>query len=119
MARGRANADCFVSKLHGQGVFVCLRIDGHGFHAQLPTGANDTEGDFPPVSNEDFSDHAAIGLLFGDLEEGLPILNAVTVLHKDFSNCASAVSRKFVHYLHCFDNTDHSTFANLGADLYK
>ena len=46
-----------IGHAHMQRLAVGLRIDGHGFDTLLFAGANDTDGDFAAVGNQDFSEH--------------------------------------------------------------
>jgi hypothetical protein len=57
-ALGRTNTHGFVGQLHMQRINVGLGIDGDGSDAEFFAGANDTEGDLAPVSDEDFAKHA-------------------------------------------------------------
>ena len=57
-AGGGADADVFVGVAHVQAVAVGLAIDGDGADAHFATGANDPQGDFTTVGDEDFLEHA-------------------------------------------------------------
>ena len=53
----RADANGFVRKLDVHGIDIGLRIDGDGFDSEFATGADDAEGNFPPVGDENTLEH--------------------------------------------------------------
>jgi hypothetical protein len=55
---GRADADGLVGKAHVQRVAVGLAVDGDGANAQFLAGADDPQGDFAAIRDEDFVKHA-------------------------------------------------------------
>ena len=52
-----ADADGFVGELHVERLHVGLGIDGEGLDAHLAASADNAEGDFAAVGDEDFLDH--------------------------------------------------------------
>ena len=56
-ALGAADADGLVGQLHMQRLHISLRVDGQGLDAQFAAGADDAEGDFAAISDEDLLDH--------------------------------------------------------------
>ena len=57
-AAGRgANVDGFVCQHHMARVFVCFRINSHGFDAHFAGSLNHTASDFATVGDEDFCKH--------------------------------------------------------------
>ena len=50
---GRANADLVVGQVEIGRAAVGFAEDGHGFDAQIVTGADDPQGDFASIGNED------------------------------------------------------------------
>ena len=53
----RTDADVFVGEADVQRILVGLRIDGDGLDAELAAGADDAQGDFAAISDEDFLEH--------------------------------------------------------------
>jgi hypothetical protein len=49
-----ADANGFIGKLYVQAVLVGSRINGNGFDAHFAAGADDPEGNFPPVGDQYF-----------------------------------------------------------------
>ena len=41
-----------IGHLDMQGVFICLRINGYSFNAQLFAGTDDSDGDFSSVGDQ-------------------------------------------------------------------
>src|SRR5262249_48777289 len=62
LPRGRAaHRDRFVGAACVERLAVGLRVHGDGLHAERPTGAEDPEGNFPTVGDEDLPEHYAAG----------------------------------------------------------
>ncbi len=58
----RADADGLIGKAHGHGAGVRRRMDGDGADAHLSAGANDPQGDFSTVGDQDFLEHDGLCL---------------------------------------------------------
>ena len=56
-----ADADGLIGELDVHGVDVRLGIDGDGFDIEFLAGADDAEGDFTAVGDEDFAEHGGKG----------------------------------------------------------
>jgi hypothetical protein len=59
-AARRADAHRLVGKAHMQRVAIRLGIDGDGGDAQFLAGADDAQGDFAAVGNQDFAKHRLV-----------------------------------------------------------
>ena len=57
-ALGRADADGFVGKTRVQAVAVGFRVHRHRADAQILAGADDAQGDFAAVGDQNFFEHA-------------------------------------------------------------
>ncbi len=57
VARAGADADGLVGELHVERIHVGLGINGEGLDALLLAGADDAQGDFAAVRDEDFLEH--------------------------------------------------------------
>ena len=55
--RRRTDADGFVSQPDMLEVAVRLGVDGDGLDAEFAAGTQNTQGDFAPIGNQDFTDH--------------------------------------------------------------
>ena len=64
LAGGRADADGFVGELDVHGIDVRLGIDGDGFDAEFAAGADDAEGDFAAIGDQDALEHEGSLLVF-------------------------------------------------------
>ena len=53
----RTDTDVVVGKPDVQGIAIRLTVDGNGLNSKFPTCADDSEGDLPPVSNQNFLEH--------------------------------------------------------------
>jgi hypothetical protein len=113
--RGRAGADAnrLVGEPHVQSVVVGIRVHRYRLESQQLTGANDPEGDLPPVGDQDFA--RQLGRV--DLEENLTILHRLAVLNEDLSNHASDLGFQLVHELHGLENTERLPRANGITDV--
>ncbi len=56
-AARRADAHGLVGKAHVQGVAIGFGVDGHGANAQFLAGADDPQGDFTAVGNQNLAEH--------------------------------------------------------------
>ena len=56
----RADADAFVSKAHGHGITVGLRVHDHRRDAHFLAGAVDAQGNLAAIGDKDFLDHVAV-----------------------------------------------------------
>ena len=56
-ARRRADADRLVRQLHVERIDIRLRVNGERAHAQLLAGADDAQGDFAAIGDQDFLEH--------------------------------------------------------------
>jgi hypothetical protein len=56
---GRANANGFVCQLDVKGLFVGFGIDSQCPYTQFSASSGYSQGDFPAVGNEDFTNHSA------------------------------------------------------------
>ena len=61
---GRADAIGLVGQVQVGGPAVGLAEDGHGFDAHLAAGAEDPQGDFAPVGNQNAFEHQRPGVHF-------------------------------------------------------
>ncbi len=59
----RTDADVIVGKAHVERLAVGLAVDRHRLHIQFPAGANDPQGNFPAVGNENLLKHARLSSL--------------------------------------------------------
>ena len=57
VARPRPDADCLVGKLDVERIHIRLRVNCKRLDALLLAGADDPEGDFATVRDEDFLEH--------------------------------------------------------------
>ena len=55
-----ADADGLISEMDVHRIDVRLRINGHRFDIKLFAGADDTEGDFTTVGDENFAEHEKV-----------------------------------------------------------
>ena len=55
--RGFADANGLVGHLHVHGIGIHLRINGHGADVQFFASADDPDGDFAAVGDQDFFKH--------------------------------------------------------------
>ena len=51
------NANGFIGESHVQAVAIGLRVNGHGFDAKILAGANDANGDFASIGDQNFLEH--------------------------------------------------------------
>jgi hypothetical protein len=54
---GASDADGLVSELDVKGLNIGLGVNGEGFNAELTARADNAEGDFTAICDEDFLDH--------------------------------------------------------------
>ena len=57
-ARRRTDADALIGQLHMQCLTVGIRMHRHRFDAQFLAGADDPQGDFAAIGDQDFMKHA-------------------------------------------------------------
>jgi hypothetical protein len=124
LAGGRADADRLVGELDMHRIDIRLGIDGDGFHIELAAGADDAEGDFAAIGDQDALEHAEDrGLRIVDCgssldaEENVAVLHGVSVFGDDGADGAGFLRLDFVHDLHRLDDADGLADGNGGADL--
>ena len=115
--RGRADADCFIGQSYVHQIPIRLGINRHGANAQLLAGAQDTQGDFAAVGNDNLFQHEMPPL--NDGEQRLIELNRFAVFHKDGINGAGLVRFDLVHHLHGFDDAQNVASLDFLAHLHK
>src|SRR5205823_11799855 len=57
----RANADGFVGKTYVQRIAVSLAVNGHAANTQLFARADDAQGNFTAIGNQDLLEHSSDG----------------------------------------------------------
>ena len=57
LAGGGADADGFVGELDVHRIDIGLGVDGDGFDIELAAGADDAEGDFAAIGDQDAFEH--------------------------------------------------------------
>ena len=84
----RPNANSLVGELHMEAVDVGLRVNSNRLDTQFPTGADNTEGDFAAIGDQDFFKHGGVagGLL--EAEECLTELHGLAIFGADFRHNA-------------------------------
>ena len=60
LAGRRADADVLVGHVDVERARVRLGVDGNGGDAELPTGADDAQRDFPAVGDKDLFEHGSV-----------------------------------------------------------
>ena len=106
----RADADILVGHEDVEGVGIRLGVDGNGADAELPTGADDAQCDFPAVGDENLFEH---GLDSPQGQERLIVLNRVAVGREDLDDLTRGVRLDLVHDLHGLDDTEGLSRHNL------
>src|SRR5439155_17822624 len=78
-----ANTNGLFGQLHVHRVDIRLRIDRDGPDIELLAGADDTNGNFPAVGDQDFFEHA---LRWPELKEGLAVFYWFGIFHQHLAN---------------------------------
>lgn len=99
-----------------EAVDVGLRVNGNRLDAQFLTGADNTEGDFATIGDQDFFKHGGVagGLL--EAEECLTELNGLAIFGADFRDNARDLGFDLIHDLHRFDDANNGVRRDLLAD---
>ena len=114
---GRTDAIGFVGQVQVGGAPVGLAEDGHRLDAQLAAGAEDAQGDFAAVGNQDSLEHGYSPRL--DLEQGLTKLDRRAVLGQHRDDPAGDFRRDLIEDLHGLDDADGRFRPDVVADLHK
>ncbi len=101
--RRRADADALVGEADMHGVGVGGRMDGDGLDAEFLAGAQDAQGDFAAIGDEDLVEHARPRRLLDD-QERLAVFDRLPVLDEDVRDRAGARGGDLVHRLHRLDD---------------
>ena len=88
--RRRADAHRFVGELDVHGFGVGGRMDGDRGDSQLLRGAQDSQGDFAAIGDQDFFEHRGSD----DHEQGLAIFHRLAVLDQNGGHGAGSYARQ-------------------------
>ena len=113
-ARG-ADAHVLVGKADVQGVLVGLRVHRDRLDPQLAAGADDAQGDFAAIRDQDFLEH--LGRLYR--EQSLAILDRLAVFHVDTHDFTVVLGRDFVHELHGLDDAQDFILLHVLTDFHE
>src|SRR5690606_14081347 len=73
VARGvRPDADALVGEAHVHGIGVRERVDGNGLDAQFLAGAQDAQGDFAAIGDQNLGEHALPAFVYSMTRRGSP-----------------------------------------------
>ncbi len=95
---GRPDAIGFVGHAQVGGTAVGLAEHGHGFDAQLTTGAEDAKRDFPAIGYQDAFEHRLLPCI--DFVQGLAVLHRLAVFDQHGDNLARDLGGDLVEKLH-------------------
>ena len=109
----RADADALVGEPHMHGVRVGGGMDRDRGDAELLGGAQDAQGDFAPVGDEDLVEHSPLL----DDEERFAVFDRRAVLDIDRRDGAGAGRHDLVEGLHGLDEQNLVAGLDLRADL--
>jgi len=108
---GLADANGLVRHLDVHGVGVNLRIDRDGADVQFFAGADDADGNFSAIGDQDFFKHdgGRLKTVSGrtDFEQWLAELHGFAALDQNLGNHAFDFGFNFIHHLHRLDDADH------------
>jgi hypothetical protein len=105
---GGPNADGFIGEPHVQAVAIGLRVNGHRLDAQILAGADDANGDFASIGDQDFLEHITWDTsMRTNGEQGLSVLHRSASLHQLGHHGSGNLALDFVHQLHRFDDAHH------------
>ena len=94
-----------VGELDVQAVGVGFGVNRHAANAEFFAGANDADGDFATIGNEDFVEQGR-SLLNADGEQFLAKLDRLGVFDEALDDRAFDLGLDLVHHLHGFDDAD-------------
>ena len=124
LAGGGADADGFVGELDVHGIDVGLGVDGDGFDIQLAAGADDAEGDFAAIGDQDAFEHEEdLGLGIVDrrslfnAEEHVAVLDGGAVFGDEGADGAGFFGFDLVHDFHGLDDAERLADGDGGADF--
>ena len=112
----RPDANGLVGELHMKAVNIGLRVNGNRLDTQFLTGADNTEGNFAAIGDQDFFKHGGVagGLL--EAEECLTELHRLAIFGADFRHNARDLGFDLVHDLHGFDDANNGIRCDLLAN---
>ena len=112
-----ADADRFVSELDVHRVHVRLGINGDGFDIKFAAGADDAEGNFTAIGDEDALEHGVVSEevnpcaltreanLF-DAEKDVAVLDGCAIFGDDGADGTGFFRFDFIHHLHGLDDAE-------------
>ena len=104
--RRRADAHALIGQAHMHGLLVGGRMDGDGRDAELAAGAQDAQGDFAAIGDEDLVEHRLL-----DHHQGFAVFDRLAVLDEDLGHLAGPRRRDLVHRLHRLDDEQRLALA--------
>jgi len=124
LARARADADRVVGELDMHRIDIGFRVNGNGFDFEFAAGADDAEGDFTPVGNQNAFEHlmdrgwriVEKGASL-DAEEHIAVLNGSGIFGDKSTDGAGFLGLDFIHHLHGLNDAERLAFGNGGADI--
>ena len=117
--RSRSNANRLVGQFDVLGITICFGIDHDGLDIHFSAGPLNAQRNLAPVGDQDFFEHGGTrkGLL--NDEQGLTILNRLTVVTQDAGDRSGLIGFDFVEDFHCLDDTNGLAFFDGITDLDK
>ena len=92
---------------------IGLRIDGDGLQSHIVAGADDPDGDFAAIGNQNFFHVIRRSENLRSKFDRMRIVNA------DFSDHVRSSRFDLVHHFHRFDDADHGIFVDRSPTLTK